>query len=263
MSRRFNKISGQFSARLIEMLESPAYRVLSLSARRVIDRVEIELAHHGGQDNGKLPITFDHFKEYGIHRHAIAPAIREAQALGFVVVTQKGRAGNAEHRSPNLFRLTYRPAKDIHGDGSHEWRRVLTIEDAEKLTKSARNTKVKKTKVQCRETTSLGDGNRHRNGESSVPETITRPEAETITTSISRGGTSKQPASAMRSVAHSSISPEVAQIRIAEWLGSDGWEVLDAIPPDELNRLINLEQMGSLNKTSLDIFRSRYSRGAA
>lgn len=53
--KRFNKISGQFSARLIEMLESPAYRVLSLSARRILDRIDIEHAHHGGQDNGLYP----------------------------------------------------------------------------------------------------------------------------------------------------------------------------------------------------------------
>jgi hypothetical protein len=36
--KRSNSIPGQFSARLIEMLESPAWRALSLSAHRVIDR---------------------------------------------------------------------------------------------------------------------------------------------------------------------------------------------------------------------------------
>ena len=54
MSRNRDKsIPGQFAGRLIEMLEAPAYRVLSLSARRVLDRVEIELGHHGGNDNGQ------------------------------------------------------------------------------------------------------------------------------------------------------------------------------------------------------------------
>ena len=76
-------IAGQFAPRLIEMLESPAHRVLSLSARRVLDRLEIELAHHGGADNGKLPVTYDQFHQFGIDRQAIAPAIREAVALGF------------------------------------------------------------------------------------------------------------------------------------------------------------------------------------
>ena len=99
--RRRTTIGGQFVAHLIEMLESPAFRVLSLSARRVLDRVEIEHAHHGGADNGRLPVTYDDFQRYGIDRHAIGPAIREACALGFLEVTERGRAGNAEFRSPS------------------------------------------------------------------------------------------------------------------------------------------------------------------
>src|SRR5215207_7363883 len=93
---RRTKIGGQFAPRLIEMLEAPAYRVLSLSSRRVLDRIEIEMGHHGGTDNGRLPVTFDDFRRYGIDRHCIAPAIREAIALKFIEITQEGRAGNAE-----------------------------------------------------------------------------------------------------------------------------------------------------------------------
>src|SRR5262245_29403894 len=89
------------------MLESPAWRALSLSGRRVIDRIEIELAHHGGNDNGSLPVTFDDFIAYGIHHNCIAPAIREAEALGFIKVTERGRGGNAEYRLPNKFFLTF------------------------------------------------------------------------------------------------------------------------------------------------------------
>jgi hypothetical protein len=71
--RRRNRIEGQFAPRLREMLESPAYRVMSQAAHRVLSRLEIELAHHAGNDNGNLPCTFADFEEYGIHRHAIAP----------------------------------------------------------------------------------------------------------------------------------------------------------------------------------------------
>jgi hypothetical protein len=138
MSRRHSRISGQFSARLIEMLESPAFRVLSLSAHRVIDRIEIEHAHHGGKDNGRLIVTYDDFKSYGIHKHAIAPAIREAVALGFVEVTEHGRAGNAKWRTPNCFRLTFRHTKGLPGDGSHEWRRIDTLEAAEAIASTSR-----------------------------------------------------------------------------------------------------------------------------
>jgi hypothetical protein len=106
--RTKSTIPGPFAWRTIEMMESPAFRVLSHSARRILDRLEIELAHHAGTDNGKLPCTFDHFAEYGIDRHSIAPALRELAALKFIEITEHGRAGNAEYRRPNLFRLNYR-----------------------------------------------------------------------------------------------------------------------------------------------------------
>ena len=135
-TNRRTKIQGQFAARTIDMLESPAFRVLSLSARRVLDRLEIELAHHGGQDNGRLPVTYEHFHEYGIHRHAISPGIRECVALGFVEVTEPGRAGNSEFRTPNLFRLTYRPTR-VEGP-TDDWRRIEAFDGAKILARDAR-----------------------------------------------------------------------------------------------------------------------------
>jgi hypothetical protein len=133
--KRHTQIGGQFAPRLIDMLRSPAWCVLSLSARRILDRVEIEMADHGGTDNGKLPITYDDFERYGIHRHAIAPVIRECVSLGFLEVTEVGRAGNAEWRKPNLFRLTYRNTN--HGGPTHEWKRV-TMEEAASIARMAR-----------------------------------------------------------------------------------------------------------------------------
>jgi hypothetical protein len=137
---RKNKIGAQFAARTIEMIESPAFRVLSLSAHRVLARIEIEHAHHGGNDNGRLPVTKEQFVEYGIHDHAVAPAQRELEALGFIE-TEHGRAGNAEYRRPNLFRLTYR-----HTDRAaptDEWKRVKTLEEAQSLASAARAEKSK------------------------------------------------------------------------------------------------------------------------
>jgi hypothetical protein len=54
------------------MLESPAWRVLSLSAHRVLYRVVIELRHHGGHEGDGLCVTYADFETYGIERHAIA-----------------------------------------------------------------------------------------------------------------------------------------------------------------------------------------------
>jgi hypothetical protein len=133
---RKNKIAGQFSARTIEMMESPAFRVLSLSGHRILNRLEIEHAHHGGNDNGKLPVTFEHFAEYGIHDHAIAPAIRECVALGFIEITERGQAGNREFRRPNLFRLTYRDL--ARAPATNEWRKIVSVEQAQQIACLAR-----------------------------------------------------------------------------------------------------------------------------
>jgi hypothetical protein len=198
MSRRHRRtqIGGQFAPRLIEMLESPAYRALSLSAHRVLARIEIELAHHGGTLNGRLPVTYDDFEKYGIHRHSISAAIREAVALGFVEVTEQGRAGNAEWRSPSLFRLTYRAADGLpSNDGcSHEWRRIGDPSEAERIAKMARKAKPEKAKVQWRKMPISSGGNRHRKHLiHSVETTTTGHSTETATTIDISGGISLVP----------------------------------------------------------------------
>ena len=118
------------------MLDSPAFRALSLSGHRVLARVEIEHGAHGGMDNGSLPVTFQDFETYGIDRHAIGPAIRECVALGFLEITQKGRSGNGDFRKANKFRITYIPRRGIAA--SNEWEAIQTDEQAKELAKAAR-----------------------------------------------------------------------------------------------------------------------------
>jgi hypothetical protein len=137
--KRRNRINEQFSARLIEMLESPAYRVLSRSAHLVISRIEVELAHHGGNDNGRLAVTTDQFVTFGMHRGSVAPAIREAEALGFIRITERGRAGNAEHGAPNRFFLTFAHGRTSRQEPpTHDWRHIKTMEEAEEIARVAR-----------------------------------------------------------------------------------------------------------------------------
>jgi hypothetical protein len=135
--RRFNKISGQFAAMAIEMLESEAFAVLSLSALRVLFRIEIEHASHGGRENGRLAVTYGDFAKYGIHDHAIAPAIRELISLGFIRLTERGRAGNAEFRTPNRYALTYRVTRE-GAPATNDWKRFKTKEQAENAVRAAR-----------------------------------------------------------------------------------------------------------------------------
>jgi hypothetical protein len=140
--RKNNAIDGQFNARTIEMMESPAYRALSLAAHRALNRICIELAHHGGNDNGRLPVTYDQFEEYGIHRQAIGPALRELEALGFIEITMRGRTSAGENRWPNLFRLTWVNCKSTpQAQQTNEWRKILNLETAHRLASVARRTK--------------------------------------------------------------------------------------------------------------------------
>jgi hypothetical protein len=173
------------------MLRSPAWRTLSLSARRVLDRIEIEMADHGGTDNGKLPVTYDDFERFGIHRHAIGPAIREAVALGFLEVTEPGRAGNAEWRKPNVFRLTYRHT--AAAEPTEEWRRISTDELASSLARQARAASQPKLKPQCRDAPRIGAENRHRKHQNHTAETVTTSHGAAITTTFDILGGGGQP----------------------------------------------------------------------
>jgi hypothetical protein len=179
MTSRRTSIGEQFAPHTIAMLRSPAWRALGLSARRVLDRIEIELADHGGKDNGKLPVTYNDFVQYGIHRHSIRSAIREVVTLGFVEITEPGRAGNAEWRRPNLFRLTYRNTKYAP---TNEWQKI-TEKQAEPIARAARIAPRRKIKSQCRKMPNTGAGNRHRKRQIHSTESITTGHStESITT---------------------------------------------------------------------------------
>lgn len=147
-----NKIDGAFAWRKIEMLEAPAFRVLSLSGHRVLARIEIELSAHGGKDNGKLPVTFTDFEAYGIERHAIGPAIRECEALGFLEISERGFAGVGEFKRPSTYRLTYRHLD--RAEPTDEWRRIKTMEEATAAARLARKSPVGKTPTGKKQKTS-------------------------------------------------------------------------------------------------------------
>jgi hypothetical protein len=162
----------------IEMMESPAYRALSLSAHRVIARIRIELANHGGKDNGKLPVTFQDFEKYGVHRHAIAPAIREAEALGWIRVTQEGRAGTGDYRAPNMFALTHMPVNELKP--TNDWNKIETMAEAEVIANAVRKTP----NTSAGKRTSTSVGKRTSNAKSPPPKTALQGPAETAPLSI-------------------------------------------------------------------------------
>jgi len=188
--KKHNRISGAWAARSIEMMESPAYRILSLSAHRALSRLEIEFAHHGGQDNGKLPVTFDDLADYGIHRTAIGPALAELESLGFIKITEHGKMAHAaEYRRPNKFLLMSRPPqKGI--EARDEWRRFKTLEEAEAEAAAARNRgvngKCEKKKPPVRKPYQKLVRKPYHKGQIASTETVPLRMSETVPLSISR-----------------------------------------------------------------------------
>jgi hypothetical protein len=89
-------------------------------------------------------------------------------ALGFVEITEAGRAGNAEFRKPNLFRLTYLHTQVGPTD---EWQKISENE-ADAIARTARSSTASKTQNQCRKMPSFDDGNRHRKPRIHSAETI-------------------------------------------------------------------------------------------
>ena len=114
------------------MLESIAWRRLPLLARQVIDAIEIELLRHAGKQNGQLVVSYADFAKYctaGTHKRLIAQAIRQAEALGFLIIV-RGTAGVGKDRLPNQYRLTYMPGLN-GGPPSEEWTEIKTTEEAQ------------------------------------------------------------------------------------------------------------------------------------
>jgi hypothetical protein len=146
-------IEGAFIYHRLPMLDSPAWRVLTLSARRVLDRLELEHMIHAGRKNGELIATYDNLQKYGIGgRREIKLALAELEALGFIEFTRRGRGGNADFRIAHQFRLTYlnKPTYERDNQGrvtnsiaewhgpTDEWNRINTLEEAEAKQKAAR-----------------------------------------------------------------------------------------------------------------------------
>jgi hypothetical protein len=119
-----------------EMVESPALRVRSQALVLIMHRIEAEHMAHGAAENGNLVVTRRQFEKWGIHRDAIAPASREGEALGFFEI-RRGHAGVGGNGKANRFRLTY--VNDKHRVApTHEWQRITTIAEAEKIAREAR-----------------------------------------------------------------------------------------------------------------------------
>jgi hypothetical protein len=89
-----------------DILESGAWRSLSINARRFIDFLLIEHMKHGGRKNGQLLAPRRQLEDAGIGSHFVSAAIEETVSRGLVLV-KHGRG-----RRPNIYALTWLPLFD-------------------------------------------------------------------------------------------------------------------------------------------------------
>lgn len=114
------------------MLISPAWLALPGAARDVVFRIAIEHMNHAGTENGELPVTYEDFVNYGIRKSSIALAIRQAEALGLIKVTHRGRGGNSEFRRASRYALGWLPTVDGQLP-ENKWRWIHSDEEAQAI----------------------------------------------------------------------------------------------------------------------------------
>jgi hypothetical protein len=99
-------------------------RELSLTARRILDCLELEHCRHGGRDNGKLICTYGEF-ECCVQRSCIREGLDELVAAGLIKIVRPGRRAYADLRVPSMYRLTYlttfQDGKWI--EATHDWKK--------------------------------------------------------------------------------------------------------------------------------------------
>ncbi len=136
------ELKGFFVSRPVTMLAIARATGVEPGCAAHPDRLEIEYSRHKRKTNGHLLVTYADFQEFGVHPDGIAPALRELRALGLIEIVQQGSAGNAEHRQPNWYRITYLP--DAAGnDPTDEWRTIATLGEADSIAVAARRAKTK------------------------------------------------------------------------------------------------------------------------
>jgi hypothetical protein len=123
------------------LLESFAWRALSHAGQLVVSRIALEHLRHAGTQNGKLKVRKADFVEYGVRSNSVAPAQREAVALGLVILAKRGRAGNAEHRSAHEWSLAFVKDRRSKAMVGTTWKRFQSLPEARAVADEARKKK--------------------------------------------------------------------------------------------------------------------------
>jgi hypothetical protein len=89
----------------LKVMGSPAWCGLSLSAKRIMDRLLIENYRHHRMNNGRLRVSYEQFRGHGVALCCIATALRKLVKAGLLAITKGARED--ERQGPNLYRLTF------------------------------------------------------------------------------------------------------------------------------------------------------------
>jgi DNA-binding PadR family transcriptional regulator len=104
--QRDRLVAGHFTTLPASLFASTAWEALSLTAMRIFGfMVGADADVHSG--DGRVGFSYDDFVKRGVHRHAVAPALRELEEAGGIKRVWKGHGGeNANARSVSFYRLT-------------------------------------------------------------------------------------------------------------------------------------------------------------
>lgn len=116
---------GGWMAITRDFLEAPAYRTLSVNARKCLDRLIIEHIGHARLENGRLIVTHEQFIDYGVTGEYVGDALDELAYKG-LIKAERGKAGNGTAH-PTVFTLTFDGTHD-GGKASNEWKKFTMAE---------------------------------------------------------------------------------------------------------------------------------------
>lgn len=114
-----------------QLLESAAWRVLNIHERRAFDCIMGEHQRKAGNVNGGLAVTRRGLVAAGIHPKHVTGSLRVLEALGIVECT-RNMGGSRNGRSPNLYRPTFLPTAKTANDATHDYREIMTADEAER-----------------------------------------------------------------------------------------------------------------------------------
>ena len=119
-----------------DLLESAAWRGMSINCRKLIDFLIVDHMNHAGQENGNLKAPYDQLVTFGLTRSRIASAVHEAEYLRLIRVERGGRWAGSNR--PSTYELTFlHKQRPTPTPPANDWKKT-TEQEVAKFQKPAR-----------------------------------------------------------------------------------------------------------------------------